>query len=474
MAGVEAATTNPATRLLATLRTGASSVRGRSTLLAALVVAVTLAFGALLLLTIYRNQLISSLDTTLEQQVADRAALLDGGTDPQSLTTVSAEEAVVWIGRDDGIAVAVGGTVIPLESPVPPVVGTTAGLELLVEENKGGEHEDERELSQMRVASARSGDGLIVIAGAEVETVDKAVTGLGRLFAIALPPLVALVAGLTWFTTGRALRPVEDIRSRAAEISGTSLSDRVPVPPTDDEIGHLAETMNAMLERIESHEYSLRQFTADASHELKSPVANLRALVDTADLSDPGWLALQSQLAGESDRLRDLVDNLLFLASHQAGRPPGGSEGLALDELLFVEAELLAATGVVTVDLTGVEPTELVGSTSDLRRLVRNLVDNAARHAESTVALSVGTGGGEIILVVGDDGPGIPPDDRGRVFERFTRLDQARARGEGGSGLGLAIAKQIADSHGATIEIADSPLGGAEFRVVFPGGGVGR
>jgi signal transduction histidine kinase len=229
--------------------------------------------------------------------------------------------------------------------------------------------------------------------------------------------------------------------------------------------------MNAMLERIEAHEHSLRQFSADASHELKSPVANLRALVDTASIDDPDWVELRGRLAGESDRLRDLVDNLLFLATHQAGRPPGRMEQVSLDELLFAEAELLVATGSVRVDLNGVQPTELAGSAPDLSRLVRNLVDNAARHAASKVALSVWaetTAGQErVVLTVGDDGDGIAPEDRERVFERFTRLDDARARHDGGSGLGLAIVSYIAEGHAGTVTVGHSPLGGAEFRVEF-------
>lgn len=424
--------------------------------------------GSLLLLMVYRNQLTSSLDRSLQQQVTDRAQLIDRGSDPQSLVTVlQDEEALVWIGTPDGTAVAVGNTVQPLESPVPAVIGQVQETELLVLEF---EHDQpEQEVMNLRLASAEAADGqLVVVAAAETETVDHAVTALGRLFLIGLPPLLALVAGLTWVTTGRALRPVEGIRSRAAEISGTNLSGRVDVPESGDEIEHLAVTVNAMLDRIESHDYSLRQFTADASHELKSPVANLRALVDTADITDPSWTVLQGQLTGESDRLRNLVDNLLFLASTEAGRPIGKPTTISLDELLFDEAQLVAATGDVVVDLSGVVPAQLAGSATDLGRLVRNLVDNAVRHAAGAVSLAITESDDAVTLVVGDDGKGIEPQDREQVFERFTRLDEARARGDGGSGLGLAIVRHIADSHGGTVSIGESPLGGAEFRVRFP------
>ncbi len=454
-----------------------STVRGRSTALAALVVALAMVIGAIALLSAYRSQLLGNLDQALEQQATDRARLLERGNDPELLITALQEESLVWIGTPDGQTIAVSATVTPLENPVPPEVGRTTTLDLLVNETKP--NEVEREVMELRIASASAANGqLVVIAGAELETVDDAVTALARLFAIGSPLLVALVAALTWFTTGRALRPVEDIRARAAAISGTTLSDRVPVPESKDEIGNLAETMNAMLDRIESHEYSLRQFSADASHELKSPVANLRALVDTASITDPNWAVLRGQLVGESDRLRDLVENLLFLASHEAGRPPDRTELVSLDELLFGEAELLAATGSVTVDLGGVAPAQIQGSASDLARLVRNLVDNAARHATTTVALAVSSGdddgadaasqGSGVTMTVGDDGPGIATEDHDKVFERFTRLDEARARTDGGSGLGLAIVRQIAEGHDGTVTIGSSPLGGAEFRVLFP------
>lgn len=444
----------------------AKTVRGRSTLLASGVVAVAMVVGSLLLLGAYRGQLVTSLDQSLQQQVNDRVGLLDRGSAPQSLVTVlQDEEALVWIGRPDGEPVAVSEAVQPLENPVPVEIGTVGEATLLVVEAGHDGGGDEQERMTLRLASSETGDGaLVVIAAAESEAVDKAVADLARLFLIGLPPLLALVAGLTWMTTGRALRPVEGIRARAADIHGTNLGGRVDVPATGDEIERLARTVNQMLDRIEAHDHSLRQFTADASHELKSPVANLRALVETASIDDPKWPEVKARLAGESDRLRNLVDNLLFLAASEAGRPIGGAAVLALDELLFAEAELVAATGDVVVDLGGVVPAEVTGSASDLGRLVRNLVDNAVRHAGSTISLAIENDGPHTIVVIGDDGPGVADQDRDRIFERFTRLDAARARGEGGTGLGLAIARLIAEGHGGTVTVGRSPLGGAEFR----------
>lgn len=443
------------------------TVRGRSTLLSMGVVAIGLIVALMIVLFLYRGQLQTSQDQTLEQQVADRTRLLDEGSSPDSLTTVLQEEALVWIGTPDGQAISIGGAIFPLENPVPSTIGGVTAIELLVEERKPDEIE--REVMNLRIATAQTSDGrVVVLAGAEGEIIGNQVRQLAWLFLGAVPILTALVGAVTWVVGGRVLRPVDEMRTRAAEITGADLSARVPVPDTEDEVHHLAVTMNSMLERLESHDQTLRQFSADASHELKSPVANLRALVDTTSLADPAWEPLQGQMRGETDRLRDLVENLLFLASHQEGQTPL-PQSVALDDLLFDEAELLAATGRVAVDLHGVEPVAVQGSRSDLARLLRNLVDNAARHAEERVTLATTEVDGNVVLRVIDDGPGIPIEDRGRVFERFTRLDAARARDDGGSGLGLAIVDQIATDHGAVITITDAPHGGAQFEVSFPG-----
>ena len=441
-----------------------STVRGRSTALAMAAVAGALILGSLVLLWAFKAQLEANLAASLETEAQARVALLDQGADPSTLVSSNQDEALVWIGTPAGDAVAMGGDIEPLENPIPPTVGVSISRDLEILERGS---DSERETHEVLLASAQTADGsLVVVTGAETEAIRESLGGLARLIAVAIPILTAIVGGLAWHTVGRALQPVERIRTQALSISGHTLGERVPVPKNTDEIHDLASSMNEMLDRLEAHEHATRQFSADASHELKSPVANVRALIDTASISDDGWPDLQRQLAGETDRLRDLVDNLLFLSTSSAGRPVA-SEQVELDELLFAEAELLAATGRVTVDLSRVEPASLTGSGRDLSRLVRNLVDNAARHAKSKVQLGIEHAAGSVVLIVGDDGPGIHGADRDRVFERFTRLDHARARDDGGSGLGLAIVSYVAEAHNADVTIGDSPLGGAEFRAIF-------
>lgn len=439
-------------------------VRVRSTLLSVSVVFVSLTVGSFVIIELYENRLIDNVDATIEQQVADRVRLLDNGGAQDSLTSSFAQEAFVWIGSADGELIAHGGVVFPLVNPVPEVIGQTVTSELLVEERKPDE--TEIELHSYRIASGQSTSGDVVIAATGLEVIDEALVDLGRLFLIAVPILTLLVGALGWIVAGRALRPVAAIRSRAEAISGTTLAERVPVPDTHDEVQDLAATVNGMLERIEQHDLAIRQFTSDASHELKSPIANIKAMVETRTSIDPSWTATQQTLTRETERLGDLVDNLLFLATHQDSRPRSRSS-VALDELLFAEAELLTATTDLRVDLSSVEPASVDGSVSDLSRLVRNLVDNAARHARQRVRFTLTSSGGTTTLVVSDDGAGISQDQRASVFERFTRLDEARDRDAGGTGLGLSIVAQIADAHGANVRIEDADLGGAAFEVVF-------
>ena len=476
--------TSSVRRLLA--RRAALGVRARSALLAALAVAVALSLGALLLLGLYRNRLVADLDTSLLQQANDRARLVEQGSDPTTVIDVLIDESLVWIGSNAGQPVATSGAIRPLENPVPPTIGSVVTVDLLVEErhHSGNDAEDsaedgaedseeddeeegpEIERMTIRLASADAGSDQVVLVGAETERINQAVGQLAGLFLAAVPMVVLLVGVLTWLTTGRALTSVERIRLRAGQVGGSSLSERVPVPEPDDEVRRLALTMNEMLTRLEEHQRSLHRFTADASHELKSPVANLRALVDTADLDDGRWPDLADNLRAEADRLRDLVDNLLYLAT-DTGEAAAPTTTVHLDDLLFDEAELLAATNRVKVSIEGVSPTPVVGNLRDLQRLVRNLVDNAARHADDTVSLACRQTDQGAVLQIVDDGPGIPEGDRERIFERFTRLDDARARDTGGTGLGLPIVRRIADDHDADVVVADGPDGGTAIEVWF-------
>ncbi|WP_412778603.1 sensor histidine kinase [Nocardioides sp. Root79] len=268
---------------------------------------------------------------------------------------------------------------------------------------------------------------------------------------------------------GRALRPVERIRAEVERISGSSLDRRVPEPAATDEVGRLARTMNAMLARLQDSRHRQEQFVADASHELRSPLASLRQAAEVAQAHPaampPGELT--GTVLEETVRMQALVDQLLVLTRAGEGRARAPRMEVDLDDLALAEVRRIARPGLA-VDGSGIAAGRVLGDPVALGQVVRNLVDNAARHARDRVAVSLSAAAGQVVLAVDDDGPGVPPGERQRVFERFVRLDEARARDAGGSGLGLAIVREVVTGHGGTVEVTDSVLGGARFVVRLP------
>ncbi|MEM7337362.1 MAG: ATP-binding protein [Actinomycetota bacterium] len=454
-------------RLGARLRRALRTVRIRAAVLSAVVVAVALTIGELGLVYLLQSSLSANLDDTLKAQARDRAALIDQGTAPEALVEPLQEEAFVWIATPDGELVSSSGSLLPRGNPLPPDLNGLSNLTLVVEERKPNEFEVEEK--KLRMAAATTADGqLVVVTGADTEVITETMRAVATSSAVVVPVVVLISGLLGWWVTGRALAPVERIRRETDAITGAHLGTRVEVPGTGDEIEQLAVTMNGMLDRLDAHASAQRQFTADASHELKSPVANVRAMLETANLDDEQWPVLQRRLTGETDRLRELIDNLLFLATHadgQGARPEVRT--VHLDDIVFDEAEMVTATDRATVRFDAIEPASMPGRAHDLRRMVRNLLDNAARYGD-TVSIRCRPLGSEVVLEVGDDGPGIPEAERERVFERFSRLDEARDREAGGSGLGLAIVRQIATDHDGTVVIGDSALGGALVTVRLP------
>jgi signal transduction histidine kinase len=242
------------------------------------------------------------------------------------------------------------------------------------------------------------------------------------------------------------------------------LDRRVPAPPTDDEVGRLAQTMNRMLDRLQASSVRQREFVSDASHELRSPVAAIRTELEVA-LREPAstdWASVASNALAENERLERLVDDLLTLARLDEGRVPA-AEDVDLDDVAREEAARLRDPRL-TVD---VGPAPVRGNREQLARVIRNLLENASRFAAQRIALSVAPVEGFAVVTVADDGPGIPAADRERVFERFTRLDEGRARSGGGVGLGLALVRAIAEAHGgAATVVADGA--GARLEIRLP------
>ncbi|MEL7208299.1 MAG: ATP-binding protein, partial [Actinomycetota bacterium] len=287
---------------------------------------------------------------------------------------------------------------------------------------------------------------------------------------IVVPLVVVLLGAVVWWLVGRTLHPVEAIRAEVANIGATELDRRVPTPDTDDEIARLASTMNAMLDRLEDAVRKQQRFVADASHELRSPLTRIRTEVEVA-LADNGHddsAAILASVLEETGELQRLVADLLHLARSDAGLTSSKREVVDLDDLVFQEARRLRADGY-QVDIDRLSAAQVSGDAYQLTRVVRNLLDNAARHANQLVTIELGEAGGWARLVVSDDGHGVPAADRERIFERFTRLDDARTRDHGGAGLGLAIARDIVDAHGGQLVLTDSGRStGACFVATIP------
>lgn len=301
------------------------------------------------------------------------------------------------------------------------------------------------------------------------EDIQRSVNALSAALWLGLPVLVVGSGIMTWLISGRTLAHVGMMTRRVRELSATTLDARVPVPPTDDEIAELARTMNEMLDRLQQSSLTQRQFVSDASHELRSPVASIRAQLETALRypDDVDWPSVARIVLAEDERLEHLVGNLLAMARLEEGRLGPRGE-VDLEDLVMAQTQRI--TGV-DIDRSGVSAGRVWANADELTSVVRNLVDNAARYAESTVSVAVRENGPWVVLRVSDDGPGIPAEDRERVFERFARLHEGRSRGQGGTGLGLALTRRIVEHHGGRIHVEDASEGGASFVVSLPASG---
>jgi signal transduction histidine kinase len=279
---------------------------------------------------------------------------------------------------------------------------------------------------------------------------------------VAFPLLVAMLAAIKWRILGAALRPVDALRAGAEEITGGTRHGRLPVPESRDEIYRLAVTLNGMLSRLDAARARQRAFVADAAHELRSPLTNMRTELEVAqrlpDTTD--WPAISADLLADVERLSRLVDDLLLLARSDDGVPTGRHATARLAEVDL--DSLVEDVASRYSEVFYARPDQAVVATVEpdaIGRVVANLLDNAVRYARTKVRVSVDQEGPYHRITVTDDGPGIPPSDRERVFDRFTRLDDARARDAGGSGLGLAIVRELVRRHGGTVTLGDASPG---------------
>ncbi|MCX4670040.1 HAMP domain-containing histidine kinase [Streptomyces sp. NBC_01381] len=467
-----------------------SSVRARATLGASLVVAVALvAAGAAVLLSL-RFSLIGEAESDADSAARRLASQITADIAYDKLDLPEGEDNPVQIVDADGRLVAASedlerisgtGTAAVKPEQASPAPGgdddddddsAEEALERgeLSDDKKftdgsatvDGETEDYR-FAEVEVSVEKKGD-LTVYAGGSLESQQSAMSTALTSLLIGFPLLLAVIAAVTWLVTRRALRPVDAIRSEMAAITASEdLARRVPEPDTHDEVARLARTTNETLAALQASVERQRRFVADASHELRSPIASLRTQLEVG-AAHPELLDVDGAVE-DTVRLQELAADLLLLARLDAGEKPGATR---VDLAALAREELSQRTRdrvEVRTDLSGAE---VAGSRGQLARVLGNLVNNAQRHARTHVTVATRAEGAWAVLAVSDDGAGVPESEREHVFERFVRLDDARTRDDGGAGLGLAIARDVAERHGGTLTVQEAPGGGALFELRVP------
>ncbi|GAA3792882.1 hypothetical protein GCM10022226_10170 [Sphaerisporangium flaviroseum] len=420
------------------------SVRLRATVVATVTVALALAVAATVLVGTLWSSLEASAgqDATRRADAAAQTLTISGASGSQTFTMNAGSQSktlTMHTGPGSGTTTVQGSTeTIPADPDVvmeQPEQSWSMGY-----------------ATAERVVTTSEGQ-VAVHARTSLEPARVALDALRKLLFVGIPVLLLLVTGMTWLLVGRALAPVSAIRTKFADITASDLHQRVPVPATGDEVARLARTMNVTLDRLERAVERHRRFVADAAHELRSPIATLRTRLELGRREAPG---LARESLTDVERIQRLAADLLLLARLDAGEPLR-TEEVDLGQVATEEA-LRTRRGDVKIALDIATDVVVPGSRPHLGRMVANLVDNAVRHAESAVTVRVTA---PATVEVADDGPGIPAEYRESVFDRFTRLDEARARDAGGSGLGLAIARDIAHAHGGTLVVAE-PAGAGQ------------
>ncbi len=450
----------PRRRLRPLRRWFLASVRARTTALSMLVVAAALAACAISLVVLVSHSLVRNVDETNLTRAEDVAARARTGALGRIIPVSGGE-------RDRSVFIQVvdqAGSVVASNAFIYVYPEEGSHHRILFQRTVHGPPLAPQANFRVVVLTGQTPTGPAnVIVATEMAQADETVSELRRTLAYGAPGVLLLAGLLVWLLVGRALRPVEVIRSQVAAITDTaSLDRRVGGPPIDDEIGRLAQTMNAMLDRLQRSAERQRRFVADASHELRSPLASTRAQLEVA-LSHPDTSVWETT-----------ANDLLFLARSEEN--PAGLAGvtpLDLDDIVLAEAGRLRARGRVHVDFSRVSAGRVRGVGDHLTRVVRNLMENAERHAAGNVRLELGRvsangRGPKVQLVVSDDGPGVPTGQREHIFDRFIRLDDSRSRGDGGSGLGLAICREIVTAHRGRIWADEARDGGARFVVQIP------
>ncbi len=318
-------------------------------------------------------------------------------------------------------------------------------------------------------------ESAVLVIGRSTEDIKQALDRLLRTLAIAVPLTLVAAGGGGVFLARRVLKPVDEITQKARSIEERDLSQRIEVK-TKDELGRLASTLNEMIERLEKAFKRQQQFTGDASHELRAPLAIIEAestLTLHKDRTKSDYRKSLEAISQEAQRMSRIVDQLLGLARADSGKEKLSFRKVNLGRLvteLTSDVEMLCQDKGLDYELGQRENLVVKGDRAKLRQLLLNILDNAIRYTPSggKISVSVQPEGNMAVVSVSDTGIGIPPEDIPHIFDRFYRVDKAHSRVEGGSGLGLAIAKRITEIHGGKIEVESKVGTGSTFRVWLP------
>lgn len=444
----------------------ALSLRAKTVLLGSTVLTVVLVVSGVLLVVALRTTLTNGITQSGLLRAQDLAALAAQDRLPDPVPVAGDDEALAQVVGADGEVVTASAQVRnldPLPLPRPP-----RGQSAVYELDSLPVLDDEA--YRVAAVGVEAGGGLttVYVAVSLDDVTDTVAATVGAL-AVALPVLVLVLSAGTWVLIGRTLSPVAAMTSEAADISPADLHRRLPLPAARDEVGRLARTLNGMLDRIEESARRQRRFVADAAHELRSPVTSLRAQLETARGSPAvDWKRVSEDLLAETVRLQRLAEELLVLARLDGTGATVGRHPVDLDDLAERAVLRLRGRAGVKLDASAVRPVQVPGDALLLERVLDNLLDNAVRHARSRVAVTTAAEDGVAVLAVEDDGPGIPEAQREQVLLPFTRLAEARDRASGGAGLGLAVARDVVSAHGGSLDVGESPLGGASFVVRLP------
>ncbi len=444
------------------LRRVTGSVRVRVALVAMLLVGGVLVVSGIVLTRTVQYRLEAENRERADQTIAYAADQLEAGVAVESVFATSPGPGDVFM-----VLRLADGRVIASQQPVRFTIPIGA-TESAVAGSAGAKFTSEMAVPPpgaqivTRVVDLPQGESVLV-GVSPLDEVRASVATLVNALWWGSPVLVLLVGLIAWLLVGRALRPVEQLRATVETISRSTLEQRVDVPPSHDEVARLATTMNTMLERLQKSRDHERRFVSDASHELRSPLASIRAQLEVAG----GQVGTSEGVLADTIRLERIVGNLMELArSDEPAVLP--DTAIALDVVVADEITAVQRSSPIEITADGIDDTVVRGRSDALARVARNLLDNAVRHARARVDVTLHHDSGWAELTVDDDGPGVPVESEQRIFDRFARLDESRDRSTGGVGLGLAVVRAVVEHHGGTVGCARSPLGGARFLVRLP------